>query len=163
MATIAMVPILGKLSPPPGHDSKEINFILVQIADRPFYRVAFGTGAIVGAIIVCPIRMAIKRVFVISFFNTILATGLLMTSSRINYDPKNALLLSTTCRLFLGVGVGGLSATIPSYVGEVAKSKSRGKFMYIQYYNTYMTYYTFYNIEYVHIACILHAYCILYM
>lgn len=128
MASIAMVPILAKLSPPPGYDSREIDFIIVQIADRPFLRVAFGTGAIAGAIIACPIRMAIKRVFVISFFNSVLATGLLMTSPRVNYDPKNDLLLSTTCRLFLGVGVGGLSATIPSYVGEIAKSKSRGKY-----------------------------------
>lgn len=130
VASIAMVPILAKLSPPPGHDSKEITFILMQVMDKPFYRVAFGIGAIVGAISASPLRMAMKRAMVIAIFNTIMAFGLLITTPCRSYDPENDLLLSITCRLLMGMGVGGLSAIIPSYIGEIAKSKSRGKFMY---------------------------------
>ena len=80
-------------------------------------------GAIFGGIMAGHLSDKIGRKRLLSFSALIFIVGSLLSA----FAPQNGYLYLSLVRVFLGLSVGAISATVPNYMSEMTPAKSRGR------------------------------------
>lgn len=93
----------------------------VTLDDAAYYGSVFGIGAFFGSIPAGPISTLIGRCYSMIIYELLVIVGWIILTIPV------ALWMLIGGRILQGIGVGGLCAIIPAYIGEITEPRIRGK------------------------------------